>query len=278
MAIGDSFTFGWKEPLENTYPKILERSLNRGRNRKYEVINAGISGYNTEQEYEFLRNEGIKYNPDLVILGFTQNDAEPPNIVTRSPYLEMESAMLWFPEFVKYRMNILIAKILGKNDFFTLLVKEHSLHCWDAFTMEEYAWKKENCLRALGNIKTFLDRNRIPLLVVIFPSLEYLSGEIPAYGDRYWYKCVDETIKLFCSEKSIDFLETYPFFAGKDVKDVMQPDGHLKKRGYLIAVDAIYEHLKTRIFQITSAGRRSHSPLPGLLKRDLYRQKKYFLI
>jgi lysophospholipase L1-like esterase len=39
-----------------------------------EVVNAGVSGYSTDQELLWFREEGIKYNPDLLLLVLTGND------------------------------------------------------------------------------------------------------------------------------------------------------------------------------------------------------------
>ena len=38
------------------------------------MINAGVSGYSTDQELLWYRNEGIKYETDLVILVIAGND------------------------------------------------------------------------------------------------------------------------------------------------------------------------------------------------------------
>lgn len=71
MVLGDSFTFGVGVPMEGTYPKVLERLLN-GQNttKRFEVINTGVPGYGTDQEYNYFVHEGIAYQPDMVIIGF----------------------------------------------------------------------------------------------------------------------------------------------------------------------------------------------------------------
>jgi hypothetical protein len=38
------------------------------------VINAGMPGYTTYQELEFLKLYGLEMEPDLVVLGFVFND------------------------------------------------------------------------------------------------------------------------------------------------------------------------------------------------------------
>jgi hypothetical protein len=39
-----------------------------------EVLNFGVSGYETEQEVEFFKTGGLKYRPDVVIVGYSIND------------------------------------------------------------------------------------------------------------------------------------------------------------------------------------------------------------
>jgi len=73
MVIGDSFTFGMRVNLEDTYPKQLERFLNK-KSIPSEVINCGVIGYNMWQHYELLKRRVVFYEPDLVILGLFEDD------------------------------------------------------------------------------------------------------------------------------------------------------------------------------------------------------------
>ena len=69
LCLGDSYTFGSQEPPENSYPRQLERILNRGgRGRTFSVLNGGVPSYNTAQILRRLETDLDKANPDLVIL------------------------------------------------------------------------------------------------------------------------------------------------------------------------------------------------------------------
>jgi lysophospholipase L1-like esterase len=74
MAVGDSCTFSdgfWRF----SYPSILERYLNRAAGRRrFEVINAGIEGYNSTFARARIEQELIGYRPDLVLLYIGWND------------------------------------------------------------------------------------------------------------------------------------------------------------------------------------------------------------
>jgi lysophospholipase L1-like esterase len=72
LNLGDSVAFGWEVQQKDTYGKLLELALNgRQDDHKYEVINAGTPGWNLESERSFLLQEGLQYQPDLVILDVT---------------------------------------------------------------------------------------------------------------------------------------------------------------------------------------------------------------
>lgn len=67
LVLGGSFTWGYGVADGENYTDVLEALLKRGR---YEVLNTGVSGWGTDQEYLFLKNEGLDFEPDLVIAAF----------------------------------------------------------------------------------------------------------------------------------------------------------------------------------------------------------------
>src|SRR5687767_6414879 len=68
LVLGDSFAWGYGVEESERFSQVLEKSLD------VEVINAGVSGYSTDQELLWYKNEGIKYETDLVILVIAGND------------------------------------------------------------------------------------------------------------------------------------------------------------------------------------------------------------
>jgi lysophospholipase L1-like esterase len=74
IALGDSCTFAtgiWRIG----YASQLERRLNdESRGRRFEVINAGIEGYNSTFALARIREELLRYGPNLVIIYVGWND------------------------------------------------------------------------------------------------------------------------------------------------------------------------------------------------------------
>lgn len=76
VVLGDSIGAGLRvERFEDTFPALLERLL-RERGHNAEVINLSVSGYNTLQEVETLKERGLRYQPDLILLAYALNDRE----------------------------------------------------------------------------------------------------------------------------------------------------------------------------------------------------------
>lgn len=76
LALGDSFLAAAHVPLEQAMTKILQGELRDTlAPRPVDVVNAGVAGYGTAQEYLYLDTEGYKYSPDLVlVVVFLGND------------------------------------------------------------------------------------------------------------------------------------------------------------------------------------------------------------
>lgn len=96
IAVGDSCTFSegfWRY----AYPSILERYLNASAGRKrFEVINAGIEGYNSTFARARIEQELIGYRPHLVLLYVGWNDlmkTDPRNAQAVGQYAALASLM-----------------------------------------------------------------------------------------------------------------------------------------------------------------------------------------
>ncbi len=69
LILGDSFGWGFGVEHPDRFSEILER-----KHTNWEMINASVSGYSTDQEYLFLKIRGLSYQPDRVLLLLHDND------------------------------------------------------------------------------------------------------------------------------------------------------------------------------------------------------------
>jgi hypothetical protein len=71
-VLGDSFVFGWGVNHAQTLSEVLEQTYLRD----VDVLNMGVSGFNTYQATAFFQTEGVKYAPDLVLLFWAADGVE----------------------------------------------------------------------------------------------------------------------------------------------------------------------------------------------------------
>ncbi|MDD5439536.1 MAG: SGNH/GDSL hydrolase family protein [Candidatus Omnitrophica bacterium] len=107
IAMGGSTTWGGNASYRDSWPYLLEEMLNKntGGRLRFEVINAGVCGYGSAQQYIRLNKEIFNYHPDMIIIhsgwnltGALDNDVYywvPDNIVKpNAPLLEKAAAFL----------------------------------------------------------------------------------------------------------------------------------------------------------------------------------------
>jgi GDSL-like Lipase/Acylhydrolase family len=75
LVVGDSYVFGVGVDEEHTLPARLQRMLSTG-GESWEVLNLGVAGYSTDQEYVLFRELGPRLAPDVVVLVVCDNDFE----------------------------------------------------------------------------------------------------------------------------------------------------------------------------------------------------------
>lgn len=76
-VLGDSYSEAMQVPREEAYWALLPERLGAcgfQPGKRVEVLNFGVSGYGTAQEYVTLQSQAIRYRPDLVLLQFTNGN------------------------------------------------------------------------------------------------------------------------------------------------------------------------------------------------------------
>ena len=74
--VGNSITLGWGVAERETFaPPVIDGLVKAG--RKVDGFNLGVGNYNTVQELALFRDVGAGLRPDIIVLGYFINDAEP---------------------------------------------------------------------------------------------------------------------------------------------------------------------------------------------------------
>ena len=90
LSLGDSHTMGAEVRQEHTFSMVAERYLGK-QGYPAEVFNTGVNGFSTAEQLIYLKQEGLKFQPDYVVLGFYRNDIEDN---AKSDIYELEEGTL----------------------------------------------------------------------------------------------------------------------------------------------------------------------------------------
>jgi len=105
VALGDSFVWGDDEKNSDTWPYILEKSVNN-----LEVLNFGVPGFGLGQSYLRYLKDGLKYKPDIVFINyieFSDRDKVDPNGFVHNDNLRLA-------HFYRVRFSLEDGKLISK--------------------------------------------------------------------------------------------------------------------------------------------------------------------
>lgn len=161
LALGDSVTFGWGVAQDQIFTSRLEQLLQGRLQRPVRVINSGVGAYNTVQEVTYFKQEGITFQPDLVMLTYVANDIEE----NKKPFDPWSTGSLRGKSFPDMTITL-----LGKLWFYRL-----AHHTYRYALSEQLKGQSSNPLQggegwshsmsALGELAAICDEHKIPLIV-----------------------------------------------------------------------------------------------------------------
>ena len=135
LILGDSFMEAYTVDFKQSFASLLQSNLSE-KGHKVEVINMGVSGYGTLQEYQVFERYGRHYQPDLVLLAFNvmndvQNNSPELNQVGKLPLLDPQQSNQWqiIPvDFKNIQDDFQKGKIKQQNEITKLTNQSVLLH------------------------------------------------------------------------------------------------------------------------------------------------------
>jgi lysophospholipase L1-like esterase len=223
LMLGDSFTEGWGVAFEDTFAKRVER-LYAARGVAAEVINAGVGNYNTVMEVNYFLTEGKLYQPDIIVLNFVFNDAEPvPPHPRMNPMLRFCYACVF---------------LAGRSD---ALLREASLRPdWKSYYLGLYrenspGWRAARA--ALESLAAYARTHRAKLLVASLPELHEL--------DPYPLQSITDLVRQAAVEDGADFIDILPALKAEPPAQLwVAPSGpHPNSHAHALIAAALFSKL-----------------------------------
>ena len=206
--VGDSVTMGWGVPFESLFSKRIERLYEKA-GTKAEVVNLGVGNWNTVQEVRYFLTKGYKYNPDIVVLNYFVNDAEPTPENREKPGWLLRNC--YSCVFFKGRLDSLLRQATTKQNW-----SDYYLGLYDGGKSEGWLAAKA----AIKQLADYCEENNIELLIAHLPELHDVQN--------YRFGIVTELVRQTANENKVPFVDLLPnlqFQASEDLW-VTPPDPH----------------------------------------------------
>jgi hypothetical protein len=83
LLLGDSFLEALQVGLDDSFPRLLEKTLNGMTGQRIEVINCAVGGWGTDSQLEYLSRYGLSLKPDLIVVAMTLHNDVSDNLEER---------------------------------------------------------------------------------------------------------------------------------------------------------------------------------------------------
>ena len=239
--------------LNETYVKKLE-SLISDKKDKIDVINGGVIGYNIFQCLTYLKQKGIRYNPDAVVYFFFIDDMQGPNSeqqvreVYQSFSRSEENAEKlhkishsYLINFVKNVYTFLWNKYRWLNgaDWLRNIEDRKKLFHKELKEVIEGNFDTDLLNRHLSELNALTQDEGIKLLLVFIPDAVQIHNP-------QWQK-INYIVREACRSQQIPFLDITTIFEKEfDIVSLylFPIDAHTSPKGNTIIANNIYKKIK----------------------------------
>ena len=222
LVLGDSIGEGLRiEDDGQIFPAVLESRL-RELGLDAEVLNFSVNGYNTLQEVETLKEKGLAFRPDLVLLAYCLNDtARIDGGILAALRARDEGA-------AGRRVNAArLTPWLGRSALYRFL--RYRVFEPDHPPVDDGTLDEDSVARAFADLERLAQDGRFAVLVAVFPRLDAMLDPYPflhehaqvrARATRHGFTVVDLLPPLLeCSrtgEGPVGFDTFHPTARGHD--------------------------------------------------------------
>ena len=164
VVIGDSIADGHGLPMDKSFPKVLEKDLNRDVNRAgstFEVISLALNGYSTAQELFVLENRAFHYQPNLIVWSYVLND--PAHPVYRGASGQVGK--------YHYTPNYHIVHFV-QDKWFKIREKWKARRCRQEYHAILHCAYRDEIVANINSIATIARQHSVPVIFLIHPILE----------------------------------------------------------------------------------------------------------
>ncbi len=206
VALGDSITFG--KGIENPnkrYPELLGAMLDKETSADVQVVNMGFPMYNTVREYRVFKEKGLRFSPDLVLVGYNHNDPEGARIRKEVFSVIRFSPALRLMLSKSYLVSFIVTYLTKdkKEELFTEYI--HFINSSDAPDFPEFK-------SALKGLVEHARDSGAEVVFVIFPTLYDLKS------GSYEFQDAQDMIIERLEALDVKYVDLLPLLKGRKAR------------------------------------------------------------
>lgn len=226
IAVGDSVT------ESSLFPQFIEKFYNEDfSGKRIEVWNCAVAAYCALQECNALQQKWLKFNPDMVIMGFCCNDFDV------TPLLTVINGELvgFFPNYANLKADMFLLKHSALYRLITKLFISYRLKT-------DKADNYNGVFYSLKETKDILEKKGVSFLLVILPKAVSFEENMREEGFR--------RIKEITNTLQIDTLDLIPLtqqFDFRKLRESPNDDIHFNQEGGRVIAREILKYLKTKL-------------------------------
>lgn len=260
VYLGDSVTFGYRVARwEDTYPFVVDGLLDASDSLSIETVNLAVEGYSQWQEALVLADEGDRYAPDLVVIGFVLNDVTEmfylarfgggdEGFQLRHSYTSRWDRLLSKSALV-YEIQNVVREVKAKRklgqDVRLGAIRQQALDVETLMTKPDQANVKTAWDIALADLQSIVDHcaaRGVPALVVVFPFTVQLS-------DPGALSAPQRVVGAYAAARGIEFIDLLPPLvehvrtAGTAPTELFVDHDHLSVEGHRVVATILAERI-----------------------------------
>ncbi|MDW7759513.1 MAG: hypothetical protein SCM96_02620 [Acidobacteriota bacterium] len=279
VVVGDSFVEAKEVPISKNFAKILERKLNEFHDSRVEVLAFGRSGNGAVKNLEVLRDIGLCFQPDLVLMQFLSNDPidddphgaadQKRQNALRKEHVEDLSVL--YPRYLlleKSRFNQILA-LKTARWVQGIQTRKHAdldenrfVHASMLIFSHQHAgrWKDawNNSQKHILQARDISLEAGSEFLLVSFPEFWRMGDEKSrwryvrtispdSHQDDWDFDMTDRRLERFCQKADVPFLSLVHEFR-REYSKSKKPfhftyDMHLNERGHELAASILFEYI-----------------------------------
>lgn len=239
LSLGDSFTEGDGAPYDSSYVALMRGMMAQAGLHQY-VMNAGVCGSDPFNNYINLRDNLLKYQPDIIIQSMGSGDVMSDILVRggmerfqKDGTLKYTKAPWWEPIYALSYTSRIFFRSAGYNE---LLQKVHPDH----------EQEKELNRSVMELFKAYADlcqKNNIKLVIVLHPE----KTEMQEKKYSYDMQSLTDSIRRAYGVETVDLMPDYYKYISRTGTHLdnyyWHYDGHHNSNGYKMMADCTLENI-----------------------------------